>query len=55
MTHLLGQDVVIELCSDGLTTGNLPNMLVELWVYVLFESNEEGYGYTGDPLGARGG
>jgi hypothetical protein len=30
MAHLLAQDVVIELCSDGLSAGNLPNMMVEL-------------------------
>jgi hypothetical protein len=30
MAHLPTQDVVIELCSDGLSAGNLPNMLAEL-------------------------
>jgi hypothetical protein len=30
MAHLLAQDVVIELYSDGLSAGNLPNMLAEL-------------------------
>jgi hypothetical protein len=30
MAHLLAQDVVIELCSDGLTAGNLPNTLAKL-------------------------
>jgi hypothetical protein len=30
MAHLSAQDVVIELCSDGLSVGNLPNTLAEL-------------------------
>jgi hypothetical protein len=30
MTHLPAQDVVIDLCSDGLSAGNLPSTLVEL-------------------------
>jgi hypothetical protein len=30
MAHLPTQDVVIELCSDGLSAGNLPKMLAEL-------------------------
>jgi hypothetical protein len=30
MAHLPAQDVVIELCSDGLSAGNLPNMLAKL-------------------------
>jgi hypothetical protein len=30
MVHLTAQDVVIELCSDGLSAGNLPNTLAEL-------------------------
>jgi hypothetical protein len=30
MAHLLAQDVVIELCSDGLIAGNLPNTLAKL-------------------------
>jgi hypothetical protein len=30
MVHILAQDVVIELCSNGLTAGNLPNTLAEL-------------------------
>jgi hypothetical protein len=29
-------------------------LIRELWVFVLFESNGEGYGYTWDPPGARG-
>jgi hypothetical protein len=29
MAHLPAQDVVIELCRDGLSAGNLPNMLAE--------------------------
>jgi hypothetical protein len=27
---LLAQDVVIELCNDGLSAGNLPRMVAEL-------------------------
>jgi hypothetical protein len=34
MAHLPAQDVVIELCSDGLSAGNLPNTLVELLMSV---------------------
>jgi hypothetical protein len=30
MAHIPAQDVVIELCSDGLSAGNLPNTLAEL-------------------------
>jgi hypothetical protein len=30
MAHLPSQDVVIELCSDGLSAGNLPNTLAKL-------------------------
>jgi hypothetical protein len=30
MAHLPAQDMVIELCSDGLSAGNLPNMLAKL-------------------------
>jgi hypothetical protein len=30
MAHLLAQDVVIELCSDGLSAGDLPKTLFEL-------------------------
>jgi hypothetical protein len=30
MAHIPDQDVVIELCSDGLSAGNLPNKLAEL-------------------------
>jgi hypothetical protein len=30
MAHLPALDVVIELCSDGLSAGNLPNTLAEL-------------------------
>jgi hypothetical protein len=30
VAHLPAQDVVIELCSDELSAGNLPNMLAEL-------------------------
>jgi hypothetical protein len=30
MAHVLAQDVVIELCSNGLSAGDLPKMLVEL-------------------------
>jgi hypothetical protein len=30
MAHLPAQDVAIELCSDGLSAGNLPKTLVEL-------------------------
>jgi hypothetical protein len=30
MAHLPAQDVVIELCSDGLSASNLPKMLTEL-------------------------
>jgi hypothetical protein len=30
MAHLPTQDVVIELCSDGLSVGNLSNTLAEL-------------------------
>jgi hypothetical protein len=29
-------------------------LIKELWVCVLFKSNEEGYGYNWDPPGARG-
>jgi hypothetical protein len=29
-------------------------LIRELWVYVLFKSNGEGYGYIWDPPGARG-
>jgi hypothetical protein len=29
-------------------------LMKELWVCVLFKSNEEGYGYNWDPPGARG-
>jgi hypothetical protein len=30
MAHLLAQDVVNELCSDGWSASNLPNTLAEL-------------------------
>jgi hypothetical protein len=30
MAHLPAQDVVVELCGDGLSAGNLPNTLTEL-------------------------
>jgi hypothetical protein len=30
MAHLPTQDVVIELCSDGLSAGDLPKTLAEL-------------------------
>jgi hypothetical protein len=30
MAHLPAQDVVIEQCCDGLSAGNLPNMLAKL-------------------------
>jgi hypothetical protein len=30
MSHLRAQDVVIELCSDGLSAGILPNALAKL-------------------------
>jgi hypothetical protein len=30
MSHLPAQDVVIELCSDGLSASNVPKTLAEL-------------------------
>jgi hypothetical protein len=47
MSHLSTQDVVIELCSDWLSAGNLPNTLVELVKWV-------GYNHVAFYLGTWG-
>jgi hypothetical protein len=47
MAHLLAHDVVIELCNDELSAGNLPNMLAELL-------NSVGYSHAPFYLGTWG-
>jgi hypothetical protein len=53
MAHLPAQDVVIELCSNGLNAGNLPKTLAELLMLVWYNHAPFYLGTWGPVLGGE--
>jgi hypothetical protein len=52
--RFLGVDPLGQHVPPRVRYGTTYLLIRELWVFVLFETNGEGYGYTWDPSGARG-
>jgi hypothetical protein len=53
MAHLPAQDMVIELCSDGLSAGNLPNTVAKLLKSVGYNHAHFYLGTWGPTLGGE--
>jgi hypothetical protein len=53
MAHLPTQDMVIELCSDGLSVGDLPKTLAELLKSVGYNHAPFYHGTWGPTLGVE--